>query len=219
MLTWPLLPLPHPPYISMHCPLPPNIAARSVVTPIPTQNVLQKVNSAVHAVAITISLHYASREDDARWTNRTCKEASSQDAVLAVIVELHIVPAAPHADTAFRSPNHHSTSRTPSHSPSCSPSHSALLWGSAQSNRHSTPHRYYQDALEVIKADGITTGSQAEGKLYTESASDGQVAFYTQLQLLAWDGTKTMTVKIDPGAQVNTIPFSRYQTLFPRKLT
>ena len=71
----------------------------------------------------------------------------------------------------------------------------------------------------MIQADSITTGSQAEGKLYMESASDGQVAFYTHLQLPAQDGTKTMTVNIDPGAQVNTIPFSRYQTLFPKKLT
>ena len=71
----------------------------------------------------------------------------------------------------------------------------------------------------MIQANSITTGSQAEGKLYTESTSDGQAAFYTCLQLPAQDGTKTMTVKIDPGVQVNTIPLSRYQTLFPKKFT
>ena len=32
------------------------------------------------------------------------------------------------------------------------------------------------------------------------------------------DRTKLMMVKIDPGAQVNTIPLSRYHTLFPTKL-
>ena len=52
-----------------------------------------------------------------------------------------------------------------------------------------------------------------------ESASDGQVPFYTHLQLPALDCTKTMTVKIDSGAQVNTIPLSRYCILFPKKLT
>ena len=70
------------------------------------------------------------------------------------------------------------------------------------------PHRYYQDALEVILADSITTGSQAEGKIYMESASEGPVAFFTHLHLPAQSGTKTMTVKIDPGTQVNTIPWA-----------
>ena len=112
-------------------------------------------------------------------------------------------------------PSQHSHSRTPSHSPSCS----TLPWCSAHLNRCSTPHRYYQDALEVIPADCITTGSWAEGQLYTESASNGQVAFYTHLHLPAQNGTKAMTVKIDPGTQVNTIPLSRYHVLYPNKLT
>ena len=51
-----------------------------------------------------------------------------------------------------------------------------------------------------------------------ERASDGQVAFYTRLDLPARSGTKTMVVKIDPGAQVNTIPLSRYCTLYPNHL-
>ena len=52
-----------------------------------------------------------------------------------------------------------------------------------------------------------------------ESASDGQVAFFACLHLPAWNGTKTMVVKIDPGAQVNTIPLSRYCNLYSNKLT
>ena len=51
-----------------------------------------------------------------------------------------------------------------------------------------------------------------------ERALDGQVAFYTCLDLPAQSGTKTMVVKIDPGTQVNTIPLSRYCTLFPNCL-
>ena len=51
-----------------------------------------------------------------------------------------------------------------------------------------------------------------------ERASDGQVAFYTHLDLPAQSGTKTMVVKIDPGTQVNTIPLNRYHTLFPNHL-
>ena len=71
----------------------------------------------------------------------------------------------------------------------------------------------------MISADSIPTGSQTEGKLYMESASNGQVTFYTCLQLPSYDRTKTMTVKIDPGAQVNTISLSKYHLLFPKKLT
>ena len=51
-----------------------------------------------------------------------------------------------------------------------------------------------------------------------ERASDGQVAFYTCLEVPAHSGTKTMAVKIDPGSHVNTIPLSRYHTLFPNCL-
>ena len=52
-----------------------------------------------------------------------------------------------------------------------------------------------------------------------ERASDGQVAFFTCLNLPAQSGTKTMVVKIDPGTQVNTIHLSRYHTLFPNHVT
>ena len=52
-----------------------------------------------------------------------------------------------------------------------------------------------------------------------ESTSDGQVAFFTCLHLLAGSGIKTTIVKIDPGTQVNTIPLSRYHALYPNKLT
>ena len=118
----------------------------------------------------------------------------------------------------FRSHSSCSHSRTPSHSPSCSPTCGTSPRHSSHSKRHSTPHRYYQDSIDVIPGDSITTGSQAEGKLFMERASDGQVAFYTQLDLPAQSGTKTMVVKIDPGTQVNTIPLSRYHTLYPNHL-
>ena len=52
---------------------------------------------------------------------------------------------------------------------------------SGKSNCHATPHRYFQDSIEVIPADTVTTGNHTEGKLFTESASDGQTAFYTHL--------------------------------------
>ena len=117
-----------------------------------------------------------------------------------------------------RSHSSHSHSRTPSHSPSHSPTHGASPRHSSHSKRCSTPHRYYQDSIDVIPADSITTGNRAEGKLFKERASDGQVAFYTCLDLPAWSGTKTMVVKIDPGTQVTTIPMSMYCTLYPNPL-
>ena len=70
----------------------------------------------------------------------------------------------------------------------------------------------------MILTDNIETIAQPEGSLFTESASNRQVSFYTRLQLPMKDGTKLMTVKIDPGTQLNTIPLSQYQKLFPHKV-
>ena len=50
-----------------------------------------------------------------------------------------------------------------------------------------------------------------------EQASE--VSFYIHLMLPTKNGTRSMMVKINPGAQVNTIPLSRYQKLFPHKIS
>ena len=52
-----------------------------------------------------------------------------------------------------------------------------------------------------------------------EQTSGGYVLFYTCLMLPMKNGTKSVMAKIDPGAEVNTIPLSRYQKLFPHKIT
>ena len=76
-----------------------------------------------------------------------------------------------------------------------------------------------RDSIYIILTNSVKTADQQpKSFLFTERASDGQIAFFTQLQLPTWDRTKLMTVKIDPGAQVNTIPLSRYHTLFHTKL-
>ena len=98
-----------------------------------------------------------------------------------------------------------------------SPSQSTSPWQPKQ-HLFPTPHWYSQDAIEVNPADSITASSHPKDYLYTEKASDGQTTFYIWLQLLSHDGMKQMTIKIDPGAQVNTIPLSKYHTLFPPKL-
>ena len=81
------------------------------------------------------------------------------------------------------------------------------------------PYRYSKDSTNIILIDSLVTTDQThEGSLFTERVSDGQVTFFTRHQLPTQDRTKLMTVKIDLGAQVNTIPLSRYCMLFPHKL-
>ena len=53
--------------------------------------------------------------------------------------------------------------------------------------------------------------NEAEGKLITNTVSDGQTSFHTTLQVITKQGTKPIPVKVDPGADVNTIPLSHYK--------
>ena len=69
-----------------------------------------------------------------------------------------------------------------------------------------------------MQADSVETSLHPKGSLLTETTSNSQASSYMRLQLLIKNGTKYMTVKIDPGAQVNTTPLRRYQKLFPQKL-
>ena len=57
-----------------------------------------------------------------------------------------------------------------------------------------------------------------ESSLLTEHTSDGQAVLYTHLMFPMKNRMKTMTVKINPGTQVNTIPLSRYQKIFSHKV-
>ena len=45
-----------------------------------------------------------------------------------------------------------------------------------------------------------------EDQLYMDRAPDGQKSFHTTLQLVSKQGCKSLLVKVDPGADVNTIP-------------
>ena len=58
-----------------------------------------------------------------------------------------------------------------------------------------------------------------EGKLHTDVASDGQTSFHTTLQMVTKQGSKSLPVKVDPGADVNTIPLTKYRKLFPVHFT
>ena len=58
-----------------------------------------------------------------------------------------------------------------------------------------------------------------EGQLYTDQASDGQISFHTTLQMVTKQGCKPLPVKVDPGADINTIPLTCYKTTFPQHFT
>ena len=106
-----------------------------------------------------------------------------------------------------------------SHSSSCSPSPYWSTKSPRCSTRCHTPFWYNQNSIKVIPVlptDSTKTSTYPkEGSLLMEWASDGQVSFYTHLMVPTKNGTMSMMVKIDPGAQVNTIPLSRYWKLFP----
>ena len=58
-----------------------------------------------------------------------------------------------------------------------------------------------------------------EGQLYTDWAPDGQTLFHTFLQMVTKQGCKPLPVKVDPGSDINTIPLTRYKTIFPQHFT
>ena len=66
--------------------------------------------------------------------------------------------------------------------------------------------------------DSIPYSSQ-EGRLLTDITSDGHTSFHTMLQMITRHGCKSLLVQVDPGAEVNTMPLSKYKKLFPGHFT
>ena len=100
---------------------------------------------------------------------------------------------------------HRHSSHSQNCSPSCSPSpyHSH----SPRQHRRRAPCWCNQDNMTVIPAPSSTDSMETfpeEDCLLIEWASNGQVSFYTYLMLRTKNGMKSMTVKIDCGAQVNS---------------
>ena len=62
--------------------------------------------------------------------------------------------------------------------------------------------------ITIRKADPLVGAGE-------HSTQDDHTAFYTTLQLHTPSGTNSMKVKIDPGAQANTIPLSKFIRCFP----
>ena len=105
-----------------------------------------------------------------------------------------------------------SASRHSSHSPS--QDHHGRR--SPHRRRHTlTPHRHQ---VSHIMSFNSTTACD-EGQLYTDWAPDGQTSFHTTLQMVTKQGFKPLPVKVDPGADINTIPLTCYKTIFPQHFT
>ena len=191
-------------------PLPPHpiCTTKNVAIPIPLPSAQHMDSSVMHVAAPTI---FTALWKQRRWWQTGRQTPHQGDYTLQKSQSKHCRHHSSHSPCRLHSQN-------PSHSPSHSSAHNASPQQSNQHHCHATPYQYSHNHIAVIPADSIITSTQPEGSLYTESASDGQVTFYTRLQLPTHDGTKQMTKKIDPGAQVNTTPMSKYHALFPNKL-
>ena len=104
----------------------------------------------------------------------------------------------------YRSP-----SRSPHHKQYRSPKHNS------RKRRSPTPHIHQVSHITHI----LPRPYAAEGQLITDRASDGHTSFHTTLQVDAKQGAKSISVKVDPGAEVNTIPLSQYRKLFKNNFT
>ena len=106
----------------------------------------------------------------------------------------------------FPSKQRQSHHRCPSPSNTCRSSH--------QSRRQRSPTRAQQ-----VSHITSSTDTSLEGKLHMDVASDGHTSFNTTLQMVTKQGSKSLLVKVDPSADVNTIPLTKCIKLFPAHFT
>ena len=64
-----------------------------------------------------------------------------------------------------------------------------------------------------------SSSSHTVFNLPADIASDGHTSFHTTLQMVTKHGCKPIPVKIDSGAEINTVPLSKYKKLFPAHVT
>ena len=127
----------------------------------------------------------------------------------------------PFRTTSRPSYRKYSKSRQGSHSPSkhrqsChrSPSPTNTCRSSHQPRRQRSPTRSQQ-----VSQITSSTETSAEGKLHMDVTSDGHTSFHTTLQMVTKQGSKSLPVKVDPGADVNTILLTKYRKLLPAHFT
>ena len=74
-------------------------------------------------------------------------------------------------------------------------------------------------ACEISHLTNKSSSSHTVFNLPADIASDGHTAFHTTLQMVTKHGCKPIPVKIDTGAEINTVPLSKYKKLFPAHVT
>ena len=118
-----------------------------------------------------------------------------------------------------RSSSHRCSSRLISrgrrscHSISCSPSINHPYSQRSMhhpSRRSSTPYRNQVSHFSIIKSKS----NHKEGKLVTDTASDGHTSFHTTLKIINSQGSKSLPIKVDLGTDVYMISLRMYCKLF-----
>ena len=112
-----------------------------------------------------------------------------------------------------RSPRRDMPYRSPSRSPHHKQYRSHQCY--SRKRRSPTPHVHQVSHITHI----LPRPYAAEGQLITDRASDGHTSFHTTLQVDTKQGAKLISVKVDPGAEINTIPLSCYRKLFKKNFT
>ena len=111
-----------------------------------------------------------------------------------------------------------SRSRMSCPSMSCSPSIKHPYSGRSPhylSRSHSTSYRHQVSQFSISKSQS----NHIEGKHITDTTYDGHTSFHTTLQIITSLGNKYLPIKVNLGADVNTIPASRYCMLFLKHFT
>ena len=108
------------------------------------------------------------------------------------------------------------TYRSSSRHSSCTPSQDHHRRRSLH-RRRCTPTPHIHQVSHIMSFDPNTACH--EGQLYTDWAPDGQTSIHTTLQMVMKQGCRPLPVKVDPGADINTIPLTHYKTIFPQHFT
>ena len=112
-----------------------------------------------------------------------------------------------------RSPNRGRSYRSPSRSPH----HKQYRSPQCNSRKRRSPTLHIHQVSHITHI--LPRPYAAEGQLITDRPSDGHTSFHTTLQVDTKQGAKSIPVKVDLGAEVNTIPLSRYRKLFKKNFT
>ena len=114
----------------------------------------------------------------------------------------HRYSSRPATRGSSRSPSRGRSYRSPSRSPHSKQYRSPQC--NSRKRRSPTPHIHQVSHITHI----LPRPYAAEGQLITDRASNGHTSFHTTLQMDTKQGAKSISVKVDPGAEVNTIPLS-----------